>query len=252
MNSVESGHDPHTLSGAYVLDAIDDPADRLRFEEHLGRCAECAQEVRGMAETAARLGHATATDPPPGLRERVMTQIDQVRQLPPSLIAYAPDARRRKAPWWPRLAVGLAAAGLAAAVSLGLIAVRAQDQLEQIQQRDRRISAVLAAPDARTLTATAQRGGTATVVFSRAEGEMVFLASGLAALPDSRTYQLWQIGPTGIRSAGLIRPDDSGRTPLVVTTPFAATTQLGVTIEPEGGSAQPTTRPLLLVDLPAT
>ncbi|WP_406315188.1 anti-sigma factor [Streptosporangium sp. NBC_01639] len=250
MNDAEEGRDPHTLAGAYVLDALDVPADWLRFEEHLSRCAECAQEVRGLAETAARLGHAVAADPPPVLRERVMAQLDHVRQLPPSVSAHAHGARSG-APWWPRLAAGLAAAGLAAAVLLGLIAVRAQEQLEQLRQRDRQISTVLAAPDVRTLTVTAQQGGTATVAFSRAEGKLVFLAGGLAALPDSSTYQLWQIGPAGIRSAGLMRPDDSGHTPPIVTAPAAATTRLGVTVEPEGGSAQPTAEPLLLVDLPA-
>ncbi|MDP9843101.1 anti-sigma factor [Streptosporangium lutulentum] len=249
MNDAKNDRDPHTLAGAYVLDAIDVPADQLRFEEHLGRCAECAQEVRGLSETAARLGQATAAEAPPGLRERVMAQIGHVRQLPP-VFAHAPGAKSR-ARWWPRLAAGLAVAGLAAAVLLGLVTVRAQDQLEQIQRRDRQISAVLAAPDARILTATAHQGGAATVVVSRAEGELVFLSRGLAALPDNSTYQLWQIGPAGIRSAALMRPDDFGHTPPIVTTRAGASTQLGVTVEPEGGSTQPTTQPLLLIDLPA-
>ncbi|WP_326640172.1 anti-sigma factor [Streptosporangium sp. NBC_01755] len=249
MNGIESGRDPHTLVGAYVLDAIDDHADRLLFEEHLGRCAECAQEVRGLAETAARLGQAEAADPPPALRERVMAQIDHVRQVPPAF-AHVPGLRSGVR-WWPRLATGLAAVGLAAAVSLGLVAIRLQDQLEQVQQRDRQISAVLAAPDARTLTATAQRGGTATVVLSRARGKLVFLTSGLPALPENGTYQMWQIGPAGIHSAGLMRPDALGHTPPVVTAPAATTTRLGVTVEPEGGSTRPTTQPLFLVDLPA-
>ncbi|MFC7641275.1 anti-sigma factor domain-containing protein [Streptosporangium lutulentum] len=84
-----------------------------------------------------------------------------------------------------RLAAGLAVAGLAAAVLLGLVTVRAQDQLEQIQRRDRQISAVLAAPDARILTATAHQGGAATVVVSRAEGELVFLSRGWPRCPTT-------------------------------------------------------------------
>ena len=41
------GTELHTLAGAYALDAVSD-ADRARFEQHLARCAECVQEIRGL------------------------------------------------------------------------------------------------------------------------------------------------------------------------------------------------------------
>ena len=47
-------HELHLLTGSYALDALtgDEQAD---FEEHLDRCPACAEEVRGLRETAARL-----------------------------------------------------------------------------------------------------------------------------------------------------------------------------------------------------
>ena len=58
--SVQS-HDLHLLTGVYAVDAL--TGDELdEFEKHLEQCPTCAEEVRGLRETAARLGLATAID----------------------------------------------------------------------------------------------------------------------------------------------------------------------------------------------
>jgi CheY-like chemotaxis protein len=76
--------DPHTPAGAYALDALSDIENR-RFERHLTGCGTCALEVRGLRETSARLALAAAQTPPAGLRERVLAEAAQTRQLPPHL-----------------------------------------------------------------------------------------------------------------------------------------------------------------------
>ncbi|GGL14279.1 hypothetical protein Sme01_06510 [Sphaerisporangium melleum] len=286
--------DPHTLAGAYALNAIDDERERRGFEEHLAECAECAAELVTFTETAARLGEAAAVAPPPEMRSRVMASIEQVRRLPPETPEPAGRERRggrrrqtnrppadpraeavRPADPWaatgrradsrsaarrpsgrrpagrrPWLAVVTAAATVAVVV-LGIATVRLQSSLDQVRRAGEQVSAVLAAPDARLATATG-KNGRGTVVLSRSRGGMVFLASGLAPLPGDRTYQLWQIAPDRIRSAGLLSTDPTGATPPTVTTPTPGATKLGVTVEPAGGSSQPTTKPLLLVTLPTT
>ncbi|GAB3137119.1 anti-sigma factor domain-containing protein [Microbispora hainanensis] len=257
--------EPHTLAGAYALDAIDDDLDRRRFEEHLAVCEECAQEVAGLAEAAARLGQAVAVEPPPGMRAAVMAEIGRVRQLPPAVAAPGPaprpapirgrrrdtTARTRR---WPRVAAGLAAVGVAASLVLGVIAVRTQDELERLRAGDRQVAAVLAAPDARTASGSvsgtgAGRGATGTVVVSPSQGRLVFVSSGLSTLPPSRTYQLWRIAPDGVESAGLLRPDGSGHVPPVIVDARGGVEKVGVTVEPAGGSRQPTTQPILLLDV---
>jgi anti-sigma-K factor RskA len=66
---------PHSLAGPYALDALD-PAERALFERHLGRCATCPAEVRGFAAVAASLGLAAAATPPPGLKGRVLADVE--------------------------------------------------------------------------------------------------------------------------------------------------------------------------------
>ena len=74
--------DSHVLSGAYVLDALSEP-ERDSFERHLQYCPLCEDEVRGLRETAARLGLAKTLDPPPQLRPQVLAAAYRTRQLPP-------------------------------------------------------------------------------------------------------------------------------------------------------------------------
>jgi anti-sigma-K factor RskA len=93
--------------------------------------------------------------------------------------------------------------------------------------------------------------GSATVVVSQSRGSMVFASSGLRQLPRSRTYELWLMSPAGARPAGLLRPNAAGRTDPLVKAPLGDANQVGLTVEPAGGSPQPTSTPFLVLDLPA-
>ena len=91
--------EPHTLAGAYVMDAIT-PPDRARFESHLARCEECAQEVASLREATARLAGAAAVAPPAALKERVMAAAAMTRQHPPSTSETESQVRiTRSGPW---------------------------------------------------------------------------------------------------------------------------------------------------------
>ncbi|QKW37701.1 anti-sigma factor [Actinomadura sp. NAK00032] len=235
--------DPHALAGAYALDAIDDAAERRLFEAHLAGCEACATELREFRETTARLAMAAAEAPPAALRGRVLAAVRDVRQLPPAPPgrAAAPRTARR----WRRAAVaGLAAAAcLVTAASVGAV-IRERHRVERTEAAYREVASVLSAPDARAATGRAAGGGTVTIVASALRGRVVVSASGLRALPPSKAYQLWLIDPAGPRSAGLLPADRKG--PVVAGT-WRPSDRLGVTVEPAGGSARPTTEPLVLL-----
>jgi anti-sigma-K factor RskA len=238
--------DLHTLTGVHVLDALDDPAEQHRFARHLRLCQACAAEVRGLREVATSLALAAAAEPPSGMRERVMAAVRRTRQLPPEL-DHHPRSRR------PRLVPVLAAVAVVAVALACVLAVRldsTQRQLSAAQARARAINSVLSAPDARILSARTTSGALATVVVSAARHDLTVAVAGLRPLPDGEVYQLWLIGPPRTRSAGLLPAAVAGRAGPVLATSLARGDKLGMTIEPAGGTSQPTTSPLMVLQLP--
>ena len=241
--------DLHTLTGAYALDALEGP-ERDRFERHLARCQACAEEVRGLRATAAGLGLGAAEAPPVDLRSRVLAAATVTRQLPPAT-AEEPRARPAPSPWVPRMSMGFAAACLVVALAFGVFAYNAQRGLQAAQAQQRAIAGVLSAPDAQVVSQPTTHGGTTTVVVSRLESKVVVTTSGLPSLPSSQVYQLWFIGPTRVASAGLVPSPSGGRTAPVLASGLQAGDQLGMTVEPAGGTSHPTTTPILVMSLPA-
>ncbi|MGH3520321.1 MAG: anti-sigma factor [Haloechinothrix sp.] len=240
--------DIHTLTGAYALDALSNE-EREAFEDHLARCAACRHEVAELRETAARLGSAVAAAPPAQLKADVLERIRRVRQLPPDQGPIIPMRGRK----WPLRVAGLAAAAsILLALALGIQVFRsaqelesANEQLAQVDGRYTDLVDVVTAPDARVITST-ERGMRATVVVSESEGRMAFVPQDMRSPGADKTYQLWLIGPDGARSVGLLA---SANGP-VVTDTIEGTNRFGVTVEPAGGSKQPTTNPVMLVALP--
>jgi len=224
--------DLHVLTGSYALDAVSD-AEREEFERHLQHCPTCEAEVRGLRETAARLALACAMTPPARMERRVLAAAYQTRQLPP----LSADRPRRALPR--RLAVLAAAASVAAAVALGITQLSAQHQLDQA--RATAIARVVTAPDAHVETARSSAGGSVTVVTSAALREAVVSASGMASLPSSRVYQVWVMSPSGARSAGLMHGSS------LLASAVRPGDRIGITVEPAGGTARPTTAPVAVL-----
>jgi anti-sigma-K factor RskA len=227
----------HTLAGAYSLDALVG-VERRRFETHLTECTSCLDEVREMRETATRLATAVNRMPPAELRERVLAEIARTRQLPPRLGRAGARPGRR-------LYQLAAAACLVLALVSGVVAVRSYRANQHTEALNRQIAAVLAAPDARTVTAPVRPSGNGTVVASRSLGKAVVVMSGLPSLAPSQTYELWLMGPKPPRPAGTMRPPAGP----VLAAGLGDATQIGITVEPSGGSAQPTSTPVFAVTL---
>ena len=121
--------------------------------------------------------------------------------------------------------------------------------LDAARSADAEIAAVLSAADARIASAATSAGGTATVVASRRDGSVVFTSSGLPALPPSSVYELWFIGSAGVRPAGLVpTPEPAGTAAvLVLASGLSRDDAIGVTVEPAGGTAAPTTTPIVVL-----
>ncbi|GAA2496780.1 anti-sigma factor [Streptomyces gobitricini] len=240
----------HAPTGAYALDALPDD-EREAFERHLRGCPACAQEVVELRATAARLGTAVSAAPPEALKGQVLERIRSVRQLPPHVGREAPLSTAARRRYLPRLVL---AACVAAATAFGGVAAWQYQEARLADQRAQQARAetadmarVLSAPDARTVTGEVKGGARAAVVVSRSENSAVFLASDLPELPRDKTYQLWFDDGGKMRPAGLVT-HDGGR---LMEGDVGGAGGVGVTVEPSGGSPQPTTTPLVLLGLPA-
>ena len=254
--------DAHTLAGAYAMDAVSAP-DRERFERHLAGCEECAREIASLHEATAMLGTAAAEPVPAGLKERIAAAAAVTRQLPPTEetepvpLAHGTWARAgiwfRSLAWPGRLTlagVGAAAAAvLAVAVVFGIANSGMQQQIDQAQASSQQIAVVLTAQDAHMTTGTVVGGGTATIVMSGSRHALVFTAQGLHALPGSRGYELWLIGPAGTRSVGMLPAGSHGMTGPVIASGLRPGDHLALTAEPADGSARPDTPMMLYMEL---
>lgn len=254
--------DLHTLAGVYALDALDTAAEVSRFERHMNRCESCTSEVRGFWETTTRLGMAAAQPPPPSLHDAVMAEVVRTRQLP-ALDDRARHARPgQRLTLLPRLATAGAALGLAAAVTLAVVLVNTQHQLNQTQQQLSQakrhliaaqtqlaaINAVRTAADATLVTKATSIGGRVTIVKSAAKRQLVVTASGLPPLQAGRVYQTWLIGAgtNKIRSEGLLAVHNGRSGPVLISGVLPGDT-FGITLEPSGGTIQPTVQPFVAI-----
>lgn len=240
--------DIHTLAAAYATNALP-PDERADFEAHLDGCDACSQEVAELQETVARLSLAVAQNPPAELRARVLTEVGRVRQLP-SQLPVAPPLSGSARPGWLRGVMATAAAVVVIlAFSLGFLTVQLRDRLTEARATEQRIAAVLSAEDVLTRSAPMSGGGQATLAVSPSRDAAVLLGSGIPAPPDGRTYQMWLTGPEGQTSAGLLEPDADGHVTRIASGELADVRQVAVTVEPAGGSPQPTSEPVWVARL---
>ena len=262
MKRPQLEREPHTLAGAYAMDAISSD-DRARFERHLARCAECAQETASLREATTRLATATAQTPPPGLKQRVMAAAATTRQRSPVTADVPAPARSaplrgarsrtrawlRSLAWRGRLVVAAGAvatvAVLGAAVVFGVSNGTMRQQLSQAQASSQQVAAVLTARDATMMTKTVRGGGTVTIVMSHSMHALVFTAAGLHALPVSRAYELWLIGSAGDRPVGMFPQASDHMAGPVIASGLRSGDHLALTVEPAGGTSRPTS-PMML------
>ena len=133
---------------------------------------------------------------------------------------------------------------------LGVAQSATQHRLTQAQAQNRAMAAVLAAPDAHLVAARTTAGGVATVVVSAAQQSLIVTTAGLPALSGGKVYELWFINSGAARPAGLLPAASAGHTSPFLASGLASGDKVALTVEPAGGTKQPTTKPILLLRLP--
>ena len=267
----------HGLAAAYALDALD-VDERAEFERALAASPELRDEVDAYAESAAHLaGQAQPIAPPPSLRARLMAELDSTPQVAPDAaraaspeiaapvpsvapaeptpsptstaggsdrtVGRAESAARRR--WFQRPGAIIGAAAAAVVLIAGaVIGIGWAGPNGWGAQRE--MAAITEAPDAQSQTLDVEGGGEVTLVSSADQGRSGVVVEGLPDLGADQTYELWYIDDAGADSAGTF--DVSGsETWRVLDGSFTPGVAVGITVEPAGGSPQPTTEPIVVI-----
>ncbi len=215
----------HDLTAAYALDALDEAEERA-YEAHLAECPACREELASLshATTALALG-VEAPVPSSALRERILEAA--VADRAPALAPVISLASRRVHRWT------MAAAAVAACTAVGL-GVWSTTLVHSLHG------------DRSTLRLLAQRvpvsGGHGNLYVSQS-GDAVLQLADLGRAPRRRVYEIWLLGNGNPVPAGLFHGTERA-VGLQRRVPPGATVE--VTVEPEGGSLKPSTKPLFV------
>ena len=226
------------LAAEYALGILD-PAELRRVEEHLGGCDDCRRYYGEMQAAGNALALSMPPlEAPPELRARIVAAATARPQ--------AVVSRRQWGGW----AVGIAAATVA--VLVGVDDVRQRRELAAeladlaVVEQQLTLQQVIAQPvlAGQPYVRLAPVSGTGpSVIWVNPVGKSPYIAApSLPALQPDRTYQLWFL------QGSKPLPSVTFRSGSVLTLPAlpAGTTALAVTVEPQGGSPAPTTRPIMV------
>jgi anti-sigma-K factor RskA len=216
--------------GAYALGGAENP-ERMEIAEHLERnCPNCTPGVRrAMEAVAAMSGAVKQVDPPRRLRKRVISMVSPAGSRSWAALV---------APW---AVAGVLAVALISVVLPSKLHTTDSSKLEQALS-------ILNDPTTKDVSfgQPAARGR----VFVSAEKGVVFIAAHLPSLDANKTFQLWFIPAQGNPiSAGLFRSEADASAIYVRQGPVTNAAAVAVTVEPAGGSPQPTTTPFIVTRL---
>jgi len=228
------------LLAPYALDAVDD-LERRAVERLVASDDEARRTVAELRAVASTM--VPDVEPPAGLRAQVLARVEESAQEP-VVEAGRPAARRRPRRW---AVAGIAAAAVVAiAVPTG-VAVQQAHERSRLEAQAETVAGMLADPHAQLVTGTMSTGGDVSVLVSG--DQVLFTGSGMAAAGTGKDYQLWRSvdGKTMV-SVGVVHAAD-GSAAVLFDAPGDSV--FAITVEPAGGSEQPTSDPVVALETPA-
>ncbi len=269
------------LAGLFVLDALQ-PDERAAVVAHLETCPEAHEEVRAMGGVAPALASlAQPVDAPPELKSRVMaayaadaaagqlaaqgaapTTVTHPAKMPgrystgermkpvPAATPAVPSRAAWRVPAWAGWTAAIAAVLVLAVV--GVWALGLQSQINDANQRAALLSDAIAAysaPDSQTAVLDDPNSSAAGFAAVTADGTAYVVLSDLPPAPSGSTYQGWYIVDNAPVSAGLVTVGPDGLMLMTDSQPASGTSAIAFTVEPSGGSEQPTSQPFVVGEL---
>jgi anti-sigma-K factor RskA len=240
MNGMDHGRFEE-LKDAYVLGALSE-AERQEFEEYLAAHPERQAEIDELGNVASLLALSPPEqEPSPELRRSIMAVVEAQR----------PPARTRS--WLAGvkelLSVRNLTLGAAALLVIGLFSwnMLLQGQVKDLQGQ---VASLQDSQQSRMValagTGAAQRAEAEVILLK--DHKAVLMAEDMPRVPENKTYQIWVIEDDVPQPSGLFEADGD-TVAAVVEKPLDEDDVIAITIEPNGGSQQPTTDPMLTAKL---
>lgn len=249
------------LVPGYALGALTAEETRA-FEAALRGSPELEQELAEYREVAGLLALDAAETPAPDVRQRMM---ERVRQPEPGSGLPRPGVR----PLTPRRSVTPTLVGMGLAASI-LLAAGFYLQIQELELRLAQADSASAALGRRlaereatlnailepgvqltTLTTTGAAAPIVQVFWNRATHKVTLHSFRLPPAPSGRIYQLWLMrrGANPIASRLFdTEPDGHGLAENIDVPAGEPIVGFAVSVEPAGGSEQPTTTPILFAN----
>ena len=256
------------LAPAYAIGALS-PEEARAFEAALAGSPELQRDVAEYRELGALLAVGAEQAPPAGLKARLLEQVRAGQPLPfrpgpAGQRSSIQTATRRSL--LPMLSLGFAAAAILAAglgfqvMSLGNT-LRARDSTlaereSRLREREATLDALLQpGVSLTTLTATGQTPPVVQVYWDRIRHTAILHTLRLPPAPAGRTYQLWLLPKAGKPIPSRLFNTEAAGRQLVTDIPVPADQNVAgfaLTLEPAGGSPQPTSTPIVAGMAPGT
>jgi anti-sigma-K factor RskA len=256
MNHGASEDESIALAALYSLGALNQPEASM-FEQHIaGGCELCVTELRSFEGVVANLAFDSSEQEPPwSVRERLLSNLKQFSEPVPSHFR----ARRisvatthRSLPWAVAASVALLAIvsianfrGIITSREAELVRLTAElrQQKESVDQL-RQINDAQSSPGSRAIVLPGQPpvANSSAKIYLDTRNNLWVVTTDMPPPPEGKVYQLWLVTKTAKISAGLIRQAATGQGFLAVKLPASMNEVIAaaITLEPEGGSPQPT------------
>ena len=234
-------HDTHVLDllPAYAIGSLE-AAELKRVEEHLLSCWVCRAESSAFQTVVDELSLAAPVAvPSPDLRDRLIQRVHSLNTVRPQErepVAVAP--RAPATPFWERLLPAWGLASLILIISLAASTLILWQKVSQLE-----FATAPGGMRAVPLSATDSAPSATGFVLISVDGEDgALVVDGLPPLGESQEYQLWLIRDGQRTSGALFSTDEKsyGGTRIRAPRSLLDYSAVDITIEPVGGSSQPT------------
>ncbi|HVA28624.1 MAG TPA: anti-sigma factor [Candidatus Baltobacteraceae bacterium] len=235
----------------YALGALAAP-EAARVRAHIANCAQCKAEYDALAPAALAIAHdAPEAEPSALLRARIMRGVRAEASAKPKA-ASRPLV-------WPAYLVAAACFAIAVVSSLANLSLMeqlksAQTQVALTERNTSGLARNLA--DEKTMVTdledtNAQRYNVGDGQIVRVGDRLYVTLHDLASPPHGKVYQAWTLpkGAKAMAPSVTFVPNSHGVAVIALGVDARITDAVAVSIEPEGGSKAPTTKPLLVQTL---